>query len=106
MDYRVYIPIEDCHAAYPPIGFAAISPQHLEFGFRFPVAPYLLNLLNELKLAPFQLTPNFYTQLTSLALLFLRNKLSLAFSKLVKFLFFFQECQGWAVLPGSSSFSI
>jgi len=50
---RVYVPAESSHAAYPLSGFVAISPQHFESGFRFPLAPYLLKILNELKLAPF-----------------------------------------------------
>ena len=90
-DYQVYIPIENSHAAYPPTSFVAISPHYLEFGSRFPVIPYLLNLLNELKLAPFQLTPNSYAQLTSLTLLFHRNKLSPPSLKFVKFLFSFKS---------------
>ena len=69
-DCRMYVPAKSSHVAYPPSGFVAISPQHFELGFRFPLAPYLLKLLNELKLAPFQLTLNSYAQLTSLGLLF------------------------------------
>ena len=69
----------------------AVSPQHIEIRFRFLVVPYLLNLLNELKLAPFQFTPNSYTQLISLAILFLRNKLSSPSPKLIKFLFYFKS---------------
>ena len=55
--------------------------------------PYLLKLLNELKLTPFQLTLNFYAQLTSLALLFLRNKLPPPSSKFVKFFFSFKSAK-------------
>ena len=86
-DCLVYVPAESSHAAYPPSSFVAISPQHFESGFRFPLAPYLLKPLNELKLAPFQLTPNSYAQLTSLVLLFLRNNLPPPSPKLGKFLF-------------------
>ena len=92
-DYRVYIPSENSHVTYPPTDFVAINSQHLESGFRFPVAPYILSLLNELKLAPFQLIPNSYSQLTSLTLLFLRNHFSSPSQKLVKFLFFFKSAK-------------
>ena len=92
-DYRVFVPPESSHAAYPAIGFVAISPQHFESGFRLPLVPYLLELLNDLKLAPFQLTPISYAQLTSLALLFLRNKLPPPSLNLVKFLFSFKSAK-------------
>jgi len=104
-EYRVYIPSKDSHAAYPPIGFVAISPKHLKSGFRFPVAPYILNLLNEVKLTPFQLTPNLYVQLTSLAILFPRNQLFPLSSKLINF-FFPLRVLMTPVLLGNSSFSI
>ena len=52
-DCHVYIPAKSSHAAYPPSIFVAISPYHLESGFRFSVAPYILKLLNELNLVPF-----------------------------------------------------
>jgi len=71
----------------------AISPQHFESRFRLPLIPYLLKLLNKLKLALFQLTPNSYAQLTSLALLFLGNKFRPPFPKLVKFLFSFKSAK-------------
>ena len=89
----MYILFENSHATYPPTGFIAISPQHLESGFRFPVAPYILSLLNKLKLTPFKRTPNSYSQLTSLALLFLRNNLSSSSPKIVKFLFVFKNAK-------------
>ena len=89
----MYVSTEGSHAAYPPSRFVAISPQHFESGFRFPLAPYLLKLLNEFKLTPFQLTPNSYAQLTSLTLLFLRNNLPSPFPKLVKFLFSFKSAK-------------
>jgi len=76
IDCRVYILSPSYHIAYPSTSSVTISPQHLESGFMFPLMPYLLNLLNELKLTLFQLIPNSYTQFTSLAILFLWNKLS------------------------------
>ena len=87
-DCRVYIHFLSYHATYPPTGFVAISPQLPKSRFRFPLAPYLLNLLNELKLAPFQLTPNLYAQLISLAILFLSNQLSPPSPRLINFFFF------------------
>lgn len=63
------------HAAFPPHRYVAVSVQHLRHRLRFLVPGYLVNLLNQLKLNPFQLTPNSYFQLTSLALVFLRNEL-------------------------------
>ena len=69
------------------------APSIFESGFRFLLAPYLLKLLNEVKLAPFQLTPNSYAQLTSLALIFLRNNLHPPSLKLVKFPFSFKSAK-------------
>ena len=72
---RILLPDSNNHACYPPRGFIAVSTQHLEQGLRFPVPPFLVEFLNKVKLAPFQLTPNSYTQLISLAVAFFRNGL-------------------------------
>ena len=55
---RLMEPAPTDHAATPPKGFVAISIQHLEAGLRFLVPSYLIELLNDLRLAPGQLTSN------------------------------------------------
>jgi len=78
------------HAAFLPAGFVAVSPQHLEFGLRFPLHPYLVAILNDLKLAPFQLTPNSYAQITSIAILFKKNQLHFPTPKILKYHYSFK----------------
>lgn len=90
-DSRLMVPSPDDHAAFPLAGYMAVSPQHLEFGFRFPLHPYLVAILNDLKLAPFQLTPNSYAQITSLALLFRKNELSFPTPKILRYLYSFKS---------------
>ena len=101
---QAMLPTTSCHAAYPPKDFIAISLQHLESGFRFPVAPFLIDLLNDLKLAPFQLTPNSYAQLTWLSILFLSNNLSPPSPRIIRFLYSFKAIkEGLYYLTACSS---
>jgi len=89
-DSCVMVPSPGDHVAFPPTGFVAVSPQHLEFDLRFPFHPYLVTILNDLKLAPFQLTPNSYAQITSLAIIFKKNQLPLPTLKILKYLYSFK----------------
>jgi len=34
---RVMVPSPGDHPAFPPVGFVAVNPQHLEFRLRFPL---------------------------------------------------------------------
>lgn len=87
---RLMVPSPGDHAAFPPAGYVAVNPQHLEFGLRFPLHSYLVAILNDLKLAPFQLTPNSYAQITSLALLFRKNELPFPTPKIFRYLYSFK----------------
>ena len=87
---RVMVLSHHDHAADPPDGFIAISRQHVKIGFRFPVPPYLINLLNDLEIALFQLTPNSYAQITTLAYIFFKNGLPPPNSNIIQSLFFFK----------------
>ena len=87
---RLMEPAPMDHAATPPRGFVAISVQHLEAGLRFPVPPYLIELLNVLKLAPFQLTPNSYTQFSSLAIFFRKYGLPFPNPGIIRHLYTFK----------------
>ena len=91
---RAMVPKASDHAAFPPKGFFAISHQHIEAGFRFPVHPYLVALLNDLNLAPFQLTPNSYAHLTALASIFLKNDLPPPTPAMIHHLFLFRSTTG------------
>ena len=87
------------HAVYPPQGYIAISTQHLEHGLRFPIPPYLIEFLNTVKLVPFQLAPNSYAQLTSLALAFLKNGLRPPTPKIIQT---FYSIKGLSAKPGEN----
>ena len=93
MGCKVMVPSAKCHAAYPPKGFTAVSPQHMELGLRFPIPDYLISLLNDLQLAPFQLTANSYSQITSLAILFRKAELPPPSPKLFRYLFCFKSAK-------------
>ena len=88
---RVMVPTHLDHAADPPDGFIAISRQHVKSGFRFPVPSYLIDLLNGLEIAPFQLTPNSYAQITTLSCIFLKNGLPPPISNIIQSFFFFKS---------------
>lgn len=57
---RVMVASPTNYTDYPPAGYNAISPYHLDADFRFSIPLYLKDLLNDLKLALFHLTPNTY----------------------------------------------
>ena len=81
-------------AAYPPEGFVAISREHMELGFRFPMPEYLKDLLNDLKLAPFQLTPNSYAYLTTLAAGFRKHGLGFPTPRIIRTILSFKAISG------------
>lgn len=91
---RANVPAATDRAAYPPEGFVAISREHIELGFRFPVPGYLKNLLNDLKLALFQLTPNSYAYLTTLAAAFVKYKLGFPSPRILRNVFSFKAISG------------
>ena len=87
----VMVPSPKDHTTFPPKGYVAISPQHLEYGLRFPILPYLVDLLYDLKLSPCQLTPNSYAQLTSLTIFFIKEGYSPFSPKIIKSLYSFKS---------------
>jgi len=84
---RIVMPSKKDHVTYPSRGFVAISPQHLLAGLRFLIPPFIINFLNQLKLAPFQLSPNSYNHLVSLGLLYTRHGLSPTTVEVLSYLF-------------------
>ncbi|KAL5762535.1 hypothetical protein ACOSP7_018799 [Xanthoceras sorbifolium] len=60
-------------AVYPPPGYVLISHQHLQVGLRLPFPRFLIDILNLLTLAPLKLSPNSYSKLISLYLMFSRH---------------------------------
>ena len=91
---RANVPAGTDQAAYPPTGFIAISREHMELGFRFPIPGYLRDLLNNLKLAPFQLTPNSYAHLTTLAAAFRKYGLGFPTPRIIRSLYSFKAITG------------
>ncbi|KAL5834686.1 hypothetical protein ACOSQ3_014280 [Xanthoceras sorbifolium] len=90
--HRLLVSIVTDKAAYPHLGFVAISRHHMLAGLRFPIPRFLIDVLNFLKLALMQLTPSLYGQLLTLYLLFRRNRLPPSSDNVIKYCFTMRQC--------------
>ncbi|KAL5784866.1 hypothetical protein ACOSQ2_007258 [Xanthoceras sorbifolium] len=86
-EYKLLAPTLQDRAAYPPPGYVAISRQHLQARLRLSFPGFLIDILNLLKLASFQLSPNSYSQFISLYLMFLRHDVAPPSDNIIKFCF-------------------
>ncbi|KAL5799492.1 hypothetical protein ACOSQ3_032569 [Xanthoceras sorbifolium] len=73
-------------------GYIAISSHHLAAELRFSLPQFLLNVLNLLELAPIQLTPNAYSRLLSLHLIFRRKSVGSLTDNIARHCFQMKKC--------------
>ncbi|KAL5760147.1 hypothetical protein ACOSQ2_018985 [Xanthoceras sorbifolium] len=92
MGHKVLIAKVIDRPAHPPPGYVAISLHHLHAGLRFPFSKFLICVLNLLRLAPMQLTPNAYTQLIFFYLTFRRRGVGSPSDNIIRYCYLLKKC--------------
>ncbi|KAL5825357.1 hypothetical protein ACOSQ3_021420 [Xanthoceras sorbifolium] len=90
--HKVLIPRVTNSLTHQPQGYVAISSHHLSAGLRFPLPRFLIKVLNLLEFAPMQLTPNAYTRLLSLYLIFKRKRVDSPTDNIIRHCFQMNKC--------------
>ncbi|KAL5746864.1 hypothetical protein ACOSQ2_024161 [Xanthoceras sorbifolium] len=90
--YKVMVPKVTDRPARSPPGYIAISSHHLHAGLRFILPTFLLCVLNLLRLASMQLTPNSYAQLISFYLTFRRRGFGSPSDNIIRYCYSLKKC--------------
>ncbi|KAL5758475.1 hypothetical protein ACOSP7_021086 [Xanthoceras sorbifolium] len=90
--HRVLIPRATDSPTHPPQGYVAISSHHIPVGLRFPLPRFLIKVLNLLELVLIQFTPNAYTRLLSLYLIFRRKRIGSPTDNILRNYFHMKKC--------------
>ncbi|KAL5835128.1 hypothetical protein ACOSQ4_014625 [Xanthoceras sorbifolium] len=90
--HKVLIPRVTNSLTHPPQGYMAISSYHLFAGLSFPFLRFLIKVLNLLELAPMQLTPNAYTRMLSLYLIFIKKMIGSPTDNILRHCFQMKKC--------------
>ncbi|KAL5815912.1 hypothetical protein ACOSQ3_024290 [Xanthoceras sorbifolium] len=90
--YKVMVPKVTDRPARSPSGYIAISSHHLNAGLRFILPTFLLCVLNLLRLASMQLTPNSYAQLISFYLTFRRRGFGSPSDNIIRYCYSLKKC--------------